>query len=286
MKKSVKLLSTLCILAALNLAACSSAAKKDDDLKGAPAVTDATVEQQDSVEKMYNTAARTLDEGKYFEAAKLFDDVDRQYPYSAWATKAQLMSGYAHYKNLKYDEAVLALDRFIELHPGDENTPYAYYLRALCFYEQISDVRRDQKMTEMALENLQQVRDRFPESKYSKDAKLKIDLTTDHLAGKEMEIGRYYLSRKQYQAAINRFQKVVEQYQTTTHVPEALHRLTESYLSLGIVDEAKKTAAVLGHNYPDSSWYKDTYHLFNPDAAANADTGKKSIYDKTLGKIF
>jgi outer membrane protein assembly factor BamD len=283
MKKSLRLVCILCLLTTLTLGACSSTGK-DEDLKGAPAQTDATVERQEPVEKMYNTAARTLDEGKYSEAANLFDEVDRQYPYSAWATKAQLMSGYAHYKNLKYDEAVLALDRFIELHPGDENAPYAWYLKALCFYEQISDVRRDQRMTELALENLQQVTDRFPDSKYAKDAKLKIDLTLDHLAGKEMEIGRYYLDRKQYQAAINRFQKVVESYETTTHVPEALHRLTESYLSLGIIDEAKKTAAVLGHNYPQSSWYKDTYRLFNPQAMEKAEN--ESLYDKTVGRIF
>lgn len=282
MKKRVPLVFFLCLLAALNLAACSAGEK--NDLKGAPAQTDATVEQHEPVEKMYNKAAQTLDEGKYSEAAGLFDEVDRQYPYSVWATKAQLMAGYAHYKNLQYDEAVLALDRFIELHPGDENAPYAWYLKALCFYEQISDVRRDQKMTELALENLQQVMDRFPDSRYARDAKLKIDLTLDHLAGKEMEIGRYYLDRKQYQAAINRFQKVVEGYQTTTHVPEALHRLTESYMSLGIVDEAKKTAAVLGHNYPQSSWYKDTYRLFNPGAMEKAE--EKSLYDKTIGKVF
>jgi outer membrane protein assembly factor BamD len=145
-------------------------------------------------------------------------------------------------------------------------------------------VRRDQKMTEMALDYLQQVADRFPESRYAKDAKLKIDLTLDHLAGKEMEIGRYYLGRKQYQAAINRFQKVSEGYQTTTHVPEALHRLTECYLSLGITDEARKTAAVLGHNYPNSSWYKDTYRLFNNTAPVKKTD--KSLYDKTLGKVF
>ncbi len=281
MKNALRLLLVLCML---SVAACSSTKKEDGgDGKSAPAASDTLAEKQESVEKMYNDAARTLDDGKYFEAAKLFDDVDRQYPYSSWATKAQLMAGYSHYKNLKYDDAILALDRFIELHPGDENTPYAYYLKALCYYEQISDVRRDQKMTEMALENLQQVTDRFPESRYAKDAKLKIDLTMDHLAGKEMEIGRYYLYRKEYQAAINRFQKVAEGYQTTTHVPEALHRLTECYMSLGIVDEAKKTAAVLGHNYPNSSWYKDTYALLN---GTPVKPGQESVYDKTLGKIF
>lgn len=259
-------------LICLLLASCASD-KKDPN---------AAVEQV-PVEKLYNDAAAMLDKENYAEAARQFDEVDRQYPYSQWAARAQLMSGYAHYKHLKYDEAVLALDRFIELHPGDGNIAYAWYLKALCYYEQITDVRRDQKMTEMALDSLRQVADRFPDSKFSKDAALKIDLTKDHLAGKEMEIGRYYLERKQFQAAINRFRKVAEEYQTTTHVPESLHRLTEAYLSLGLIDEARKSAAILGHNYPQSAWYKDTYRLMGGklDAAP-----KKSFYDKTLGRFF
>lgn len=257
------------------IASLSGCASSDDKDKAA--------DGQIPVETLYNTAARTLDQGEFKKAAEQFDEVDRQYPYSEWATRAQLMSGYAAYKNLKYDEAVIALDRFIELHPSDENTPYAYYLKALCFYEQISDVRRDQKMTELALDSLQQVVQRFPDSKYAKDALLKIDLTKDHLAGKEMEIGRYYLERRQFQAAINRFEKVVEQYQTTTHVPEALHRLVEAYLSLGILDEAQKSAAILGHNYPDTSWYKETYRLMGGKIDAPA---KKSWYDRTIGKVF
>lgn len=263
-------------LSLLPLGACSSssAGKKDDTV---------TVDKQIPVERLYNRAAGSLDKQEYYTAAKQFDDVDRQYPYSQWATRAQLMAGYAHYKNLKYDEAVLALDRFIELHPGDENVAYAYYLRALCYYEQISDVRRDQKMTQLALENLRQVVERFSTSKYARDASLKIDLTMDHLAGKEMEIGRYYLDRRQYQAAIPRFQKVVDNYQTTTHVPEALHRMTEAYLSLGLTEEAKKTAAILGHNYSQNQWYKDSYRLFNKEYKEGQD---KSLYDRTIGKIF
>lgn len=284
MATSLKHLLAIALIT-VSLASCASDGKDNPD-KSAPATTDATVEKVEPVETMYNKAAAALDAGKFFEAAKLFDDVDRQYPYSQWATKAQLMSGYAHYKNLKYDEAVMSLDHFIELHPGEENVSYAYYLRALCYYEQISDVRRDQKMTEMALENLRQIATRFPDSKYAKDANLKIDLTMDHLAGKEMEIGRYYLGRKQYNAAINRFQKVVEQYQTTTQVPEALHRMTEAYMSLGIIDEARKTAAVLGHNYPNSSWYKDTYTLMGGKIATTAAPAEKSLYDKTIGTIF
>ncbi len=256
-----------------------------EEKAAAKAAADAAADQV-PVETLYNQAAKKIDDGNYLEAASAFDEVDRQYPYSQWATRAQLMSGYAHYKNLKYDQAVLALDRFIELHPGDENVAYAYYLRALCYYEQISDVGRDQKMTQLALENLRQVVARFPESRYAKDATLKIDLTKDHLAGKEMEIGRYYLDRRQYQAAIPRFERVIEDYQTTTHVPEALHRLAESYTALGITDEAFKAASILGYNYPESSWYKDTYRLMGGKLSDNAAPPKKSIYDKTLGKIF
>lgn len=231
---------------------------------------------QEPVEALYNKAAATLDKGEFLQAARFFDDVEREYPYSQWAAKAQMMSAYAYYKDLKYDQAVLGLERFIELHPSDENAPYAWYLKALCYYEQITDVRRDQKMTELALDNLQQVARRYPDSKYAKDASLKVDLTMDHLAGKEMEIGRYYLYRKQYQAAINRFQKVVRDYQTTTHVPEALHRLVEANLTLGIVEEAKRNAAVLGHNFPHSNWYKDTYRLFKPGQLSEPE--KKSFF--------
>lgn len=278
-------LLALLLTCSLTLAVTACTGNKPGNDKSAPAASETLAEKTEPVETLYNRAASTLDAGKYADAARQFDDVDRQYPYSQWATKSQLMAGYAQYKNLKYDEAVLALDHFIELHPGDENIAYAYYLRALCYYEQISDVRRDQKMTELALENLRQVTTRFPDSKYAKDATLKQDLTMDHLAGKEMEIGRYYLERKQFQAAINRFQKVVEQYQTTTQVPEALHRLTEAYLSLGIIDEARKTASILGHNYPESRWYKDTYALMGGKADAAPDA-PHSVYDKTLGKIF
>ncbi|MDE1152949.1 MAG: outer membrane protein assembly factor BamD [Micavibrio sp.] len=269
-----KLATFFCLFALLALTACASD-KKDDK--------DAAAEPQIPVEAMYNKAANSLDSGEYSAAAKQFDDVDRSYPYSQWATRSQLMSGYSQYKSVKYDEAIVALDRFIELHPGDNDAAYAYYLRGLCYYEQISDVRRDQKMTQLALDNLRQVVDRFPDSKYARDAALKIDLTTDHLAGKEMEIGRYYLERKQYQASIPRFQRVVDQFQTTTHVPEALHRLTEAYLSLGLVDEAKKTAAILGHNYPNSSWYKDSYRLFNKKYEQG---GNQTLYDKTIAKMF
>lgn len=261
----------LCLFSMLTVTGCSH--NKDADADKPP----------EPVEKMYAKAAKELDAGHNTEAAKEFDAVEQNYPYSQWATHAQLMAGYAHYKNLKYDDALLALNRFIELHPGDENIAYAYYLKALCYYEQISDVRRDQKMTEEALDSLKQVKTRFPDSPYARDASLKIDLTLDHLAGKEMEIGRYYLDRKQYQAAINRFEKVVQQYQTTTQVPEALERLTEAYLALGIRDEARRNAAILGANYPASSWYKDAYRLMEDKTLTEP---KKSVYDRTLGRIL
>ena len=229
------------------------------------------------VEELYNSAMNAMQAEDYEEAARLFDEVERQHPYSEWASKAQLMAAYAYYQENSYDEAINALDRFIELHPGSPDVSYAYYLKAISYYEQISDVRRDQKMTEEALVSLEEVVRRFPESKYARDAGLKIDLALDHLAGKHMDIGRFYQSRSEYLAAINRFRTVVERYQTTTHIPEALHRLGESYLALGIVDAARTTAAVLGHNFPGSVWYIDSYALLtgeepDPDALAGAST--------------
>jgi len=213
------------------------------------------------VEELYNGALNAMQAGDYEEAARLFDEVERQHPYSEWASKAQLMAAYAFYQENSYDEAINALDRFIELHPGSPDVAYAYYLKAICYYEQISDVRRDQKATSDALNALEELVRRFPDSTYSRDAQLKIDLALDHLAGKHMDIGRFYQSRSEYLAAINRFRTVIERYQTTTHVPEALHRLVECYLAIGIVDEAKATAAVLGHNFPGSEWYIDSYAL-------------------------
>jgi outer membrane protein assembly factor BamD len=213
------------------------------------------------VEELYNQAMDTLLAGNAKAAAPQFEEVERQHPYSVWASKAQLMAGYSYYLENEYDSAINALDRFIDLHPGNRDVAYAYYLKALSYYEQISDVGRDQRMTELALESLTELQRRFPDSKYARDASLKADLARDHLAGKHMTIGRYYQEREYHLAAINRFRTVVEDYQTTTHVPEALHRLVESYLALGITDEAQATAAVLGHNFPGSDWYSDSYLL-------------------------
>ncbi len=213
------------------------------------------------VHELYNEASDALVAGNYKEAAAGFDEVERQHPYSPWATRAQLMAAYAFYQQNEYDQAIIAAERFVQLHPGHEDTPYAHYLIAISYYEQIIDVGRDQKITELALRTLNEVVRRYPRSEYARDANLKIDLARNHLAGKEMEIGRFYLKRRQFSAAINRFRVVVEKFQTTDHVPEALHRLNECYLSLGIVNEAQATAAVLGYNFPGSSWYRDSYVL-------------------------
>ncbi|MBM3489673.1 MAG: outer membrane protein assembly factor BamD [Alphaproteobacteria bacterium] len=223
------------------------------------------------VEELYNRAMDQLFDGQNQIAAKGFEEVERQHPYSVWSRKAQLMAAYSNYLANRYDEAILAAERYIQLYPGSRDASYALYLVAISHYEQIVDVGRDQRVTRQALTALQQVVDRFPDSDYARDARLKIDLTRDHLAGKEMEIGRYYLKRKEYAAAINRFRAVVEQFQTTSHVPEALHRLTEAYLALGVNDEARTAAAVLGHNFPGSEWYIDSYALLTGQNLAPAE---------------
>jgi len=244
-----------------------------------------------SVDDLYNSAMDKISDADYKGASKEFDEVDRQHPYSVWATKAQLMDAYSLYESQKYPEAVVAADRFIQLHPGNRDVAYAYYLKALCYYIQITDIGRDQKVTQDALNALDEVVRRFPDSKYARDARLKLDLTRDHLAGKEMEIGRYYERHGEYLAAIKRFRRVVDNYQTTTHVPEALHRLTESYLALGVVEEARVNAAVLGHNYPGSEWYSDSYALLTntPGAAPDADQPKPTspgMFSRLWGSVF
>ncbi|MFN3232859.1 MAG: outer membrane protein assembly factor BamD [Alphaproteobacteria bacterium] len=221
---------------------------------------------------LYLKGHEFMDDGQYRFAAVMFDEVERQHPYSVWARRATLMSAYNHYLSNDYDAAILACQRFLALHPGNRNAAYAYYLVAISFYEQISDVGRDQKSTQQALDSLNEVVRRFPGTDYAEDAQLKIDLARDHLAGKEMTIGRYYLNRKEYLAGINRFKRVIEEYGQTSHVPEALHRLVESYLALGVNPEAQKAAAVLGHNYPDSEWYEFSYAMMEGQGLAALDT--------------
>jgi outer membrane protein assembly factor BamD len=220
------------------------------------------------VEVLYNRGVDALSAKRYSVAVTQFDNVEQYYPYSVWAPNAQLMQGYGEYLQQKYTDAVGTLDHFIQLHPAHRDIAYAYYLRALCYYEQIGDIQRDQKGTQDAMGALQEVVNRFPDSAYARDAKLKIDLCFDHLAGKEMEIGRFYQKQNLYTAAIGRFQRVVDDFQTTNHVPEALARLTEIYLQLGLTDQARKTAAVLGYNYPGSQWYSDSYEQLVFDGVA------------------
>ncbi|MEH6703069.1 outer membrane protein assembly factor BamD [Parasphingorhabdus sp.] len=219
------------------------------------------------VDTLYNAAKTRLDGGQYQIAAALFDEVERQHPYSPWARRAQQMSAFSYYLAADYNKAIESSRRFLSIHPGNKDAPYAYYLIALCYYEQISDVTRDQKITEQALASLGEVARRYPNSRYSADAQLKMDLVNDHLAGKEMEIGRFYQRRGKWLAATIRFRTVIEKYQTTTHTPEALMRLTESYLALGVPTEAKKTAAVLGANYPGTKWYERAFDLVNKHGA-------------------
>ncbi|MDG2479650.1 MAG: outer membrane protein assembly factor BamD [Alphaproteobacteria bacterium] len=213
------------------------------------------------VEDLYNDAVDYLQTGDYQDAARAFDEVERQHPYSQWATRAQIMAAYAYYEAGSYDESIFAADRFIQLHPGHKDVAYAYYLIGQSYYERISDVKRDQRMTELAQDAFREVLRLFPASEYGRDAKLKLELTEDHLAGKEMDIGRWYQQREEYVGAINRFRSVIIGYQTTSHVPEALLRLTESYMALGVVGEAQNAAAVLGYNFPGSPWYEDAYAL-------------------------
>ena len=214
---------------------------------------------QMSAEDLYNTGVDDLRARKWEAAAARFELVQQNFPYSPWATDAQLLEGYAYYQDDDYTNAISQLDHYIQLHPASDSTPYAYYLRALCFYEQIADISRDQRGTVQAMAQLQEVVNRYPDTPYARDAALKIDLCRDHLAGKEMLIGRYYERQHFYEAALNRYQRVVQDFQTTNHVAEALERLTECYLKLGLVDEARRSAAVLGYNYPGSRWYADAY---------------------------
>lgn len=226
------------------------------------------------VEELYNEAMDSLLDEDFDAAVAGFAEVERQHPYSVWATRAQLMLAFVYYQGNRYDDAIAAAERFVELHPGNRDAAYAYYLVAMSYYEQISGVDRDQKTTELALRALEEVERRFPASTYARDARLKIDLARDHLAGKEMTVGRYYLRRNNPIAAIGRFRKVVELYQTTSHTPEALHRLTEAYLALGVPGEAQTAAAVLGHNYPGSRWYQQSYALLtDSDLEPEADEG-------------
>jgi outer membrane protein assembly factor BamD len=222
------------------------------------------------VNTLYNAANDRLQRGQYMQAAQLFDEVERQHPYSVWARRAQLMSAFSWYAARDHNKSIESARRFLSIHPGNRAAPYAYYLIGLNYYEQISDVTRDQGITRQALDSLGELVRRYPDTRYAADARLKIDLVRDHLAGKEMEIGRFYQRRNQWLASVIRFRSVIDEYETTSHVPEALMRLTESYLALGIPDEAVRSAAVLGANYPGTQWYERAYRLVQQHAPQQA----------------
>jgi outer membrane protein assembly factor BamD len=237
-----------------------------------------------SPEAMYAAGVAALQGRRYPQAVELFETLERDHPFSTWATNAKILAAYGEYMRNRYTEAIGQLDRFIQLHPSHRDIAYAYYLRALSQYEQISDSQRDQRQTELAMAALQDVVNRFPETAYARDARLKIDLARDHLAGREMNIGRFYLRQGLMNAAIGRFRRVVEDYQTTNHVPEALHRLTEIYLSLGLTEEATRTASVLGHNFPGSPWYQDSYALLTPGAPGAP--GSPGMFRRAWNAVF
>jgi outer membrane protein assembly factor BamD len=216
----------------------------------------------DPADRLYNEGLYLLNNKKdASQAAKKFEEVDRQHPYSEWARKALIMQAYAFYEARSYDECISSAKRYVTLHPGSADAAYAQYLIGSSYYDQIPDISRDQGRTEKAMNALDEVSRKYPNTEYAMQAKKKLEVAKDQLAGKEMDVGRWYQNRKDYTAAINRFKVVVTQYQTTRHVEEALMRLTEVYMTLGIVGEAQTAAAVLGHNFPDSPWYKDAYNL-------------------------
>ena len=252
------------ICAALAVGGCSSL-----DLFGQDA-DDTYIEG--SVEQLYNRAMDLLEKKEYAEAAKFFNEVDRQHPYSVWAPRSQLMVAYTNYRAKDFETSRLTLDRFIRLNPAHRDVPYAHYLKALCFFEDVRDTKRDPAPTAAAYEEFTLVAERFPASKYADDSRRKAAVLRDHLAGHEMEVGRFYQGKDQHLAAINRLKTVVQEYQASRYIPEALHRMTESYIALGLGSEAQRTAAVLGRNFPKSSWYGDSQALLKGERSSPVST--------------
>ncbi|WP_101067938.1 outer membrane protein assembly factor BamD [Roseovarius salinarum] len=238
-----------------------------------------------TAEQIFDRAEYDLEEGNEKLAAKHFGEVERLYPYSKWAKRALVMQAFAYHEAEQYEDSRSAAQRFIDFYPADEDAAYAQYLVALSYYDQIDEVGRDQALTFEALQALRKVIERYPESEYARSAKLKFELAFNHLASKEMEVGRYYLRRDHFTAAINRFRTVVEDFQTTTHTAEALHRLVEAYLSLGLTDEAQSAAAILGHNFQATEWYEDSYALLSDRGLApeaRGDNWLRKIYRQTI----
>lgn len=270
--KSSSTLPLLALATALLVGACQSTERRES-----------LVYVERPVEALFNQAATELDSRDYEEAILYFNEVERQHPYSEWARRATLMTAFAHYRARQYDDAVAVAQRYIALHPGTDGAAYAYYLVGVSYFEQIVDVGRDQKTTELTQAAFTDVVRRFPDSEYAKDAALKLDMVRDQLAGKEMEIGRWYLRRNSHLAAINRFRTVVEDYDGTSHVPEALHRLVEAYLSVGLRGEAQAVGATLGYNFPDSEWYQDSYTLLTGEGI---DVNVEAPREGWLSRLF
>ena len=265
----------LTLAVAVSLSACSMFKKDEVALDDVPP------------EVIYATGEAELADGNAQRAAETFNEIERLYPFSQLAKRAIVMSAYSSYKARDYVNARASARRYLDLYPSDADAAYAQHLIALTWYDNIVDVGRDQEVTDRALTALREVVNRYPDSDYARDAQLKIDLTMDHLAGKEMEIGRYYLKRGHYIAAINRFRVVVEKYQTTSQTPEALHRMVEANLSLGLEREALASAAVLGHNYPGSTWYANSYELLTgrnllPEDERERDNFLKRVYRRVI----
>ncbi len=276
------------VLFVVLLAACSGSNRFQQGTGADPSLSPNTAPADaadQSPEALYAAGMQELRANRFQRAVDLFDAVEREHPYSTWATNAKLMAAYTDYQRNRYTEAIGALDRFIQLHPAHRDIAYAYYLRALSQYEQINDSQRDQQQTITAMTSLQELVNRFPDTAYARDARLKMDLARDHLAGREMHVGRWYQRQGLSTAAIGRFRRVVDEYQTTNHVPEALHRLTEIYISLGLTDEARRTASVLGHNYPGSPWYQDSYALL-VEGASPASQDRPGFVTRSLNWLF
>ena len=263
-------------LLVIPLGACSSFdlfKKNDDVVEDMPA------------EKLYNEGLYLLNQRSEFkQASKKFEEVERQHPYSDWARKSLLMIAYANYQSKEYEECISAAKRYVSLHPGSPDAAYAQFLIGSSYFDQIPDTTRDQSRADKAIATLEEVARKYPDSEYAAAARRKIDIARDQMAGKEMMIGRYYMDKKDFTGAINRFKIVVTQYQTTRHVEEALTRLTEAYMALGIVNEAQTAAAVLGHNFPDSRWYVDAYKLVK-DGGLEPTENKGSWMSRAFKKI-
>jgi outer membrane protein assembly factor BamD len=271
---------TVLLAVGLSLGACKTLFSKDED--------EFAVIQEEPAETLYNEGLLLANSGSFVAAAKKFDEVETTHPYSEWARRALIMSAYSNFEARRYAEAIRSAQRYVTLYPGSDDAAYAQYLIAESYYAQIPDIGRDQERSEKAAIAYRELLEKYPQSEYAAEARQKLEVARDQLAGKEMEVGRYYLGQGRYLAAINRFRTVVTDYQTTRHVEEALLRLTEAYYALGLVSEAQTAAAILGHNYPDSEWYKDSYALlaaggYSPNE--NKESWLSRVWRRTTGTL-